>query len=548
MKRRRGTVEEDRREERDAPGGVVQASPVERLLELQQGHGNAAVSRMLVARKRRSVADDMEQRADDAESAREQAQLRGPTSEVGKLSVVEDLASAETLRRQLVADRTTWEQVLQWKREGEDERGNDANVVVDEKLRDQNERAIGKLEDYVADVGSQRGTLSDFQWQMGMLERDHERLVAQVAAYGATAQGADTLEIDDAGIIGMRQVASTGIKTKEFRDLVTSQAGGTAGTHHTAAAQWRSKMMQASRSVGPAQGEFREAVHRMRAAAADVAAATARHSAEDKKGEIDAKSTAASGMQDTISLLGDLVGNIAGLTGWWPDEGAKGDTRSASAGLVKTAALIGMKLLDLDPAKKLEIELAGMKDQLAVMTNEARKQELRGHLQRLEGAKEAAFRLGQEFLNAQQVLAEAQDEYRDAMSKTGLAADKARGKADRFEVIGQLLGETDAYVARADAALAMAAHEVRASRDAATGAEAFDISGGKPGVEWHKLVIRYKPGKKVEVSSYTNWVRVKRGGTDVTNQTMEKAIAELTASRKNVAAHADQLRKAFASR
>jgi hypothetical protein len=569
---RRGSRRQDRDEprateadEREAPTLRPAAGPVpldrvdqgyaaRTLLGMQQGQGNAFVSRLVGAvpaapvLARRSTATAMEDRADKAEKTRAEAQQAGPTSEVAKLSVVEDVADAERLRKHLANQREQWDDVLTWKREGEDERGNDASVSVDEKMREQNEVAIAKLDDYVADAQAQRGGLTDFKSQLAFLERDHERLIAQVVAYADTDQGGRTLEIDDTAIIGAREVASAGIKAGEFRSVVTSPKGATATGHQEAAAQWREKMTKASSDVGGHHSGFRGQLHTARAAAADLEGVIAKHRREDKQAEIDEKAQPASGVQDTITLVGDLVGNIVGLTGWWPDEGAKGDTRSAGAGVAKTAALLMLKLLDQDPAKKLEREVGALKDQLGRITNQERRAEYAAAFNLLEAAKIELLKRGQSFIDAHKALGEAQDEYRRSMSEMGASADVVRGRGDRFEVIAQILAEADAYLARSSATLAIGRNEAKAGRATARTAAQFDISGDKPGVEYRELVVRYKMGKRVEVGSYTNWVRVRRHGLETTDLTMEKGIEQLELQHKNVKAHADQLRKAFESR
>jgi hypothetical protein len=523
---------------------------------MQQGNGNAAVSRLVAGAAgsqrapvvaRRSTATAMEERADKAETERAKAQMRGPTSEVAKLSVIEDVADAERLRKRLVGKRVDWDEALEWKREGEDERGNDAFVVVTEEMREQNEVAIAKLDDYVADAQQERGGLGDFQAQLGMLERDHERLIAQVVAYADTDQGGRTLEIDDTAIIGARQVSSARIKAGEFRSVTTSTKGATTATHQEAAAQWRGKMNEASRAVGSSHTDFREALHTGRAAAADLEAVVAKHRREAKQEEIDAKQQPASSVQDTLSLIGDLVGNIVGFSGW-VQEGATGDTRSSGAGMVKGAALLMLKLMDLDPAKKLEKEIQQLKNQLNSIKKEEQRAEYSKAFNMLEAAKIRLLKRGQDYIDAHRTLGEAQDEYRRSMSEMGGAADVVRGRADRFEVIAQLLAEADAYVARCDATLAIGRNLMAAGRKSSRTAAQFDISGDKPGIEYRELVVRYKPGRRVEVSSYTNWVRVRRHGFDAAGETTSKAVELLQQSRVNVLAHAAQLRKAFESR
>jgi hypothetical protein len=523
------------------------------LLGMQQGQGNAYVSRLVDAASaapvlaRRSTATAMEERADKAELERAEAQQRGPTSDIAKLSVVADVADAERLRKHLVSKREDWDNALEWKREGEDERGNAATVVVDEKQREQNEVVISKLDDYVANAQEQRGGLQDFKAQLAYLERDHERLIAQIVAYANTDQGGRTLESDDTAIIGAREVASAGIKPGEFSSVITSPKSATATGHQEAAEQWRAKMTTASREVGTYHTGFRGQLHTARASSADLEAVLAQHRREDKQAEIDEKSAPASGVQDTLTLIGDLVGNIVGLTGWLP-EGAKGDSRSAGVGAAKSGALLLLKLLDQEPAKQLEKEIGKLKDQLGRIKNEQRRAEYTAAFNRLEAAKIELLKQGQLFIDAHKALGEAQNQYRRSMWQMGASADVVQGRGDRFEVIAQILAEADAYLARSDATIAIGRNEMAVGRATSRTAAQFDISGDKPGVEYYELVIRYKPGKRVEVSFYTNWVSVRRYGFDVADTTVEKGVKQLELHGKNVKAHADQLRKAFESR
>jgi hypothetical protein len=541
------------------------------LLGMQQGQGNAYVSRMVAGSQqlardkrrrpppKRPVAETMLEAADTAEAA------GGGDFEVAlpkyrSASIAEEAKRIKEQADAVRADQVVLQQALEAKaKEGtKDKQGRTIEALgVKPEMKQENESAIRQLDRITDTTQNNSGTLEAFQAELGNLDRDHARLLAQMTGYASSKKGAGTfttsvvaafVEKGEGAAIGERMVASTGIAAGEFRATATGKDNPVAA-HQGRSEAARRQMDEKSASIGNLYGEFRAQQDATRAklhAIDKVVAEEKIDATQDKIAKLRDRSNAT---RDMISQIGGLVSNILGFSGWVkePLDSGKpsGDTRSSAGNIFTGAMMIAFDLVNREENKRLDEQIKGLETELKGFKATKHESALMEALDGLNRERQLLRIAANKVVNAQGALEQAQHDYRQSMSDMGAAADKGGKKGgDRFEVIAQLLSEADAFGAQARVVGDLGQQYLH---DAGGTGSSTDNPGQT--VKHWKLTVRERekkvlmvgPGKPLET-----WISTWRQ-TAAANG-IRSALKELQVQRDEIAELAAELREVFESR
>jgi hypothetical protein len=195
---------------------------------------------------RAPIADKMGAAADKAE--RERLAV-GPQSPVASMDIIRDLAGAESLRREVLNQQYFVEKAMSEIAKG------DADGNVTEQTRKENDEALELLDRFVENAGVESGTLGAFGSEVAAMEADYVRLMAEIASFASTRQGAGTDDAYGGGPnaqathTGELEVKSTGVRRGEFRAVTTGPSGGSAAQFAGVAQKDQTDMHNAGQEV-----------------------------------------------------------------------------------------------------------------------------------------------------------------------------------------------------------------------------------------------------------------------------------------------------------
>ena len=217
---------------------VVRGASAEHVLdEMTGGGGTRAVQRTEEA--------DLARAADAGESRMHEA-LQATPGRVASTSVVRDVGDAQRLRDQLVG----WDANL--------EEGRAAGRVPGEAIVD-NQRVKDALSDYLASLGEQTRTLSDFQLQYQRCRTDFARVQGMIAqfqaAHGSIAVGGNEQATGAAMGRNMLTTVSAGDSTGEMGERMRQLAATnpSAGAAHREVARLHGVMQDAAAALASRQ-------------------------------------------------------------------------------------------------------------------------------------------------------------------------------------------------------------------------------------------------------------------------------------------------------
>ena len=528
-------------EQRDRPEtAAVPVSP-----ELPSALGNQAFSTLVAEGRvqrcgpggaivaRAPAATEMANAADSAERAREGEQGQGPTSQVATLTTVSDVASAEKLRARIINRRWFLEQAMK------EQAADTADGNVDDAKREANERAIVMLDRYLEDATQQRGALGSFQSQVANLELDHERLVAQIVAYAGTKQGKGTNDIADPEAVGRAQFKSTRVKAGEFRAATTSTRGGAVAGHQEATREELARMTELSQEVGTTHRDWRIAERATYAKAAALQSVVSAQDAKQVEGNIGALKAQAEAAKEQVAKIGAVVNGAVGIA----NSLVSGDYGDAAG----TAIEVLFELAEDPAAAQFDAQIADLELKLKSIEAEGARAAIATAINELAVAKGELIKKAQLYLNANTNLERMQDNYRESMSEMGASADVVRGRGGRFEVLAQLLGEADAYLAQADATLAIGRQEQEAAKQVAGSVAPLAYEYGKEWISWWTVFPDFNEGRAWWYATEEPLV-LHPIADDRVDATVDEAMQQLELIRGEVADHAATLRGAFNSR
>jgi hypothetical protein len=518
------------------------------VLSLQRTMGNAAVGRLIQSRGAapsvaRTPAGQMASAADEAETESRTDQQQHPRF-VSTLTNISDVGQARRARDDIVGYRQHMSEGL----------SAGADFIVQSQV-DDNEHAIQMLDQYIGDATTQGSTLGDFQTQFAELERDHVRLMAEVQAYAATSQGQGTNDSSDPAAVGRAEIASAGGSTtrmqSQFRRAVTSATGSSnTATHQESAQQFQVQMQTASQAVSRTQGVAVAKEHDAIAATEHLHQVVLGQQIGALQGQIEGLKAKAADAKEKVALIGSFVKAATKLA----TAAATGGV--TAGGAVEAGVGVAVDVAGYVASHAYDDDIAEIKTTLRPLQAEQAASQIREAAESAKGAKDAYVIACQDYVNANVSLETAQDQFRRAMREMGASADAATGGGSRFEVIAQLLSEADAYIAQADATIAIGDREVQESHAATQSASTLrpQRDGHDQGVPYWRPSRWYTAGTlSWEATPMTfhlypgddNRTGHAEGERAGVNPVMTRALEQLRAQKEEVVQHAGVLRQVF---
>jgi hypothetical protein len=490
----------------------------------------------------RSTEDDMEAAANQAAEEARRAQSANPRFAT-TISNIGDIDQAVRVRDEILSYRP---QLSAGIAAGE-------GFATPQQFQ-QNQNAIRVLDQYIGDARTQGSTLGDFQAQFEGMELDYSRLMGQMQAYAATAQGQGTNDSGDPTAVARAQIESTGSTVggmqSDFRRATTSNRGsGNTAQHQEAARSWLNVMRREAQNVNRTQGYSVAAEHGARAATEGLAAVLAAQQAGDMQGAIAGLQQNAIDATKQVLAIGSFV---------------KAATKLAVApaltpGLaVETGVGVAVDVVNYVAATKYDENIAGIRMGLRTVQSDAARSSVSEATESAAQAKASYVVACQNYVDASKNLEHAQREYRASMREMGASADTASGGGNAFQVVAQILSEADAYLAQADATISIGEREVEQSHTAAASAGALrNVREGRavgtvyfrPYQTYHRGVLSWGGSEQTFRLLLAANDDVRTGSAEGArmgvNPVMERALQQLRVQREEVARYAGELRQVF---
>jgi hypothetical protein len=542
---------------RPDPGWAFRAHQSDGMLELQRVAGNRAVLQLIgspVVQRAPKVAETMMQEADEAEAA--PAEWLGALPRYRPSSIADEIKRIKAQADGVRSDQTLLEQALEAKAKPGELKDPDGRVItallIKPEMKQGNDQAIRNLDRIVEDTQNNSDTLEAFHAQLGNLDRDQARLLAQMTTYAGAKNGKGTfnpsrtaayVDPGEGAKIGEREVASTGVVAGEFRGVSTGKNNPVAAHQGRAEAAGR-EMRDRSGQIGTLYGEFRGQLDATRGKVNAIEKVAAEGKIENTQGQLAKLRDRSSAARDMISQIGGLVSNILGFTGWarepTADGKVSGDTRAAAGNIFTGAMMIAFDLVNRAEHDKLETEIKGLETEIAGLRGTRQDLSYKEALDNLNRERQLLVTSANKVVNAQGELERAQHEYRESMSDMGAAADKSGGKGrDRFEVIAQLLSEADAFEAQA---AVVNDYGMQYLRRAPRSDKADTVIKHWPVRSYPRTELMLVGSEKPTESHVSFWRQAEAA------RRVESAVKELAVQRKEMLALAAELREVFESR
>jgi hypothetical protein len=534
------------------------------MLELQRLAGNRAVLQLIgspvVVQRAPKVAETMMQAADEAEATPAEWMAALPRHRPS--SIAEEITRIKAQADGVRSDQTLLEQALEAKAKPGKLKDPDGRVIeallVKPEMKQQNDQTIRNLDRIVEDTQNNSNTLDAFHAQLGNLDRDQARLLAQMTTHAGSKKGSGTfaqsrtaayVDAGEGAKIGEREVASAGVVAGEFRGVSTGKDNPVAAHQGRAEAAGR-EMRNRSGQIGTLYGEFRSQLDATRGKVNAIEKVVIDSKIENTQGQLTKLRDRSSATRDMISQVGGLVANILGFSGWANEPTAEGkvsgDARAAAGNIFTGAMMIAFDLVNRAENEKLEKEIKGLETEIEGLRGTRQDLSYKEALDNLNRERQLLVTTANKVANAQGELERAQHEYRESMSDMGAAADKSGGKGrDRFEVIAQLLSEADAFEAQAAVVNDYGMQYLRDTRGLnAPGADqaAQTVIKHWPITSYPRTNLYLVGSQKPTESAVSLWRQAEAA------RRVGSAVKELAVQRKEMLALAAELREVFESR
>jgi hypothetical protein len=482
--------------------------------------------------------------ADAEEKQLVEQQAKKPEG-VATLSLIYDAGQAHQVHTELVETRPKLAEGL-----------SAGEVFVQQTQWDANEHAIEMLESYLGEAGTQGSVLGDFQVQYDELQRDGTRLTAELDTYASSVQGQGTNDSSDSAEVAQAQIKSTGRTEGQlqsgFRKAVTSATGSSnTATHEDHAAAFRLQMQGASAKVVETEGSKIAAESDSKAKAEQLHSKIVGQTIEGDKEKIEALKEKAAEAKENIGLIGDFVKTATEL-GTAPE--------LAAADVAKAGVDTAFKIAEYFAAHHYDDDIDEIKKQLRSLKADKEITDLMAATDEAKAAKEKYVVAAQSYIDANRALSDVQKEFRNKMQEMGASADAASGGGSRYEVLAELLAEGQAYLARSDAALKIAASEVDKSKETAKKQEEVKNmqAGHEMGVPYYRTDRWYTRGTLSWQATGPYYFHLREGDDKGighaegekfgVNPAMQRVIEQLNADREQVKKYIEVLQKVFSAK